>query len=340
MARPLRFQYPGALYHVMARGDGGRVVFETDDDRRVFLARLGEACGRCGWRVHAWVLMGNHFHLLLETPEPNLVVGMKWLLGTFSQGWNRARGRHGHVFQGRYKAVPVQGSGSGSHYFRIVADYIHLNPARAGLAGGGAGRLAAYRWSSLASYAKVAGPEWLETGRVLKAFQLATDARGGRAYADWLEARASNPGGAIDEKAQAALRRGWYLGRESFRDRLLEMMAGAKAGAARPRRFARSPGAERDHGEREAERLLKEAARELGLPVENTALAALSKSDARKAVIAALLRKRTTVDAAWVAMRLETGHPGSLSRLVKRVGEDRKLARQIEHLEEMLCCEN
>ena len=73
MARQRRFQYPGAVYHVMARGDGGETVFETDADRLVFLSRLGEVCGSCGWRVHAWVLMGNYFHLLLETPLPNLV---------------------------------------------------------------------------------------------------------------------------------------------------------------------------------------------------------------------------------------------------------------------------
>jgi REP element-mobilizing transposase RayT len=148
MARQRRFQYAGAVYHVMARGDGGKTVFETDDDRLVFLSRLGEVCGSCGWRVHAWVLMGNHFHLLLETPLPNLVAGMKWLLGTFSQGWNRTRKRQGHVFQGRYKSVPVNGSDADAHYFRIMADYIHLNPARAGLAGGEAGKLAGYRWST------------------------------------------------------------------------------------------------------------------------------------------------------------------------------------------------
>lgn len=83
MPRALRHQYPGAVYHVMARGDGGKVVFEGDDDRKAFLFRLGQVCGSHGWRVHAWVLMGNHFHLLLETPEPNLVTGMKFLLGTF-----------------------------------------------------------------------------------------------------------------------------------------------------------------------------------------------------------------------------------------------------------------
>lgn len=77
MPRALRHQYPGAVYHVMARGDGGKTVFEADDDRKAFLFRLGQVCASHGWRVHAWVLMGNHFHLLLETPEPNLVTGME-----------------------------------------------------------------------------------------------------------------------------------------------------------------------------------------------------------------------------------------------------------------------
>ena len=149
MARSLRFEYPGAIYHVMVCGDGGKTVFEKKDDWEVFLHRLEEARGSCGWGVHAWVLMGNHFHLLLETPPANLVAGMKWLLGVYSQGWNRFRGRKGHVFQGRYKAVPVSGSDTDRYCFRIVADYIHLNPARAGLAGGRHGKLADYPWSSL-----------------------------------------------------------------------------------------------------------------------------------------------------------------------------------------------
>jgi putative transposase len=109
MARPLRYEAAGAVYHVMARGDGGKNVFEEDKDRFAWTDLMEKAHGRFGWRVHAWVLMGNHFHVLLETPEPNLVAGMKWVLGVFSQGWNRRRGRRGHVFQGRYKAVVVNG---------------------------------------------------------------------------------------------------------------------------------------------------------------------------------------------------------------------------------------
>ena len=118
MPRTLRHQYAGAVYHLMARGDGGKSIFETDDDGKAFLFRLGQVCASHGWRVHAWVLMNNHFHLLLETPEPNLVTGMKYLLGTFSQGWNARRSRRGHVFQGRYKAVPV--SAAVFHEARLI----------------------------------------------------------------------------------------------------------------------------------------------------------------------------------------------------------------------------
>jgi len=132
MPRALRHEYPGAVYHIMARGDGGKTIFETDDDCKLFLHRMGQVCESHGWRIHAWVLMGNHFHLLLETPEPNLVLGMKALLGPFSMAWNRQRMRRGHVFQGRYKSIPVSAATDSPYYFRIAADYIHLNPARAG----------------------------------------------------------------------------------------------------------------------------------------------------------------------------------------------------------------
>ena len=202
MARPLRFVYPGAVYHVMARGDGGKKLFLTDSDHLLFLDWLEGVCKSHGWRIHAWVLMGNHFHLLLETPEPNPVSGMKWLLGGFSQAWNRRYKRTGHVFQGRYKSIPVSGEpASDPYHFRIVADYIHLNPARAKLVGGTKGALSSYRWSSLPAYAKGKGPEWLVFDRVLEDFSLAKSGRGRRAYAEWLEKRASQDGGRLPDAA-------------------------------------------------------------------------------------------------------------------------------------------
>ena len=313
MARPLRFQYAGAAYHVMARGDGGKAVFEEDKDRFDFIDRLGNVCGSHGWRIHAWVLMGNHFHLLVETPEPNLVTGMKTLLGGFSQAWNRRRKRMGHVFQGRYKSVPVSGEKCDAWYFRIVADYIHLNPARAGLAGGNRGPLAIYRWSSVTSYAGGKTPPWLIHDRVLRAFELARDGRGRRAYVAWLEARAAE-GGKITPEATKALRQGWHLGPESFRDRLLALLDGAKKIRLKG---SQAGGPLREHGAAEAERLLLKALPALQLPSTTKELALFRKSDPRKASVAILLRKRTAVASGWIAERLAMGHASTVSRLAK-----------------------
>jgi REP element-mobilizing transposase RayT len=109
----------------MSRGDRGEAIFRCAPDREMFLAAVEEACERTGWRVHAYVLMDNHYHLLLETPEPNLVVGMQWLQSTYTKRFNARHRLWGHVFQGRYKAIPVEPEGE---YFSTVADYIHLNP--------------------------------------------------------------------------------------------------------------------------------------------------------------------------------------------------------------------
>ena len=131
MARKLRIQYAGAVYHVMNRGDRRETIFDDDLDRERFLETLAEACAKTAWQVHAYCLMSNHFHLVLETPQPNLVAGMKWLLGTYTSRHNRRHREFGHLFSGRYKALLVDGSGDG--YLKTVCDYVHLNPARAQL---------------------------------------------------------------------------------------------------------------------------------------------------------------------------------------------------------------
>jgi REP element-mobilizing transposase RayT len=131
MARSVRIEYAGAYYHVMARGNRRESIFLDDNDRRFFLQVLAEACGQTGWRVHAWVLMGNHYHLFLETPEANLVAGMKWLQITVARRFNIRHGKWGHLFGDRYKAILVEGGQA--YYYQTLLDYIHLNPARAGL---------------------------------------------------------------------------------------------------------------------------------------------------------------------------------------------------------------
>src|SRR5580765_2000118 len=129
MARKLRAEYPGAIYHLMNRGDRREPIFKDDEDRQRFLGTLGEACVKTGWQVHAYCLMSNHFHLVIETPQANLVRGMKWFLGVYTSRFNRRHKLFGHLFSGRYKALIVDGSGSG--YFKTVCDYTHLNPGRA-----------------------------------------------------------------------------------------------------------------------------------------------------------------------------------------------------------------
>ena len=105
MARKARVEFEGAVYHVLDRGDRREAIFRDDADRERFLATLGEACLRTGWRVHALVLMSNHYHLLIQTPHANLVAGMRWFQTTWTVRFNRRHRLSGHLFQGRYKSA-------------------------------------------------------------------------------------------------------------------------------------------------------------------------------------------------------------------------------------------
>jgi len=127
MARPLRLEFAGALYHITARGDRREPIYEDDDDRAAFLGLLGEVSQQHNWLCHAYCLMGNHYHLLVERPDGNLSRGMRQLNGVYTQKHNRRHGRVGHVFQGRYKAILVEKES----YLLELARYIVLNPVRA-----------------------------------------------------------------------------------------------------------------------------------------------------------------------------------------------------------------
>src|SRR5579862_4560068 len=179
MARKLRIQYEGAIYHVMNRGDHREDIFHDDHDRKLFLKTLEEACAKTDWQVHAWCLMRNHFHLVVETPKANLVEGMKWFLGTYTSRFNRRHKLFGHLFSGRYKSLFVDGSGNG--YLKSVCDYVHLNPARAKLIRPEQSP-AAYRWSSLRGYLQSPRkrPVWLRVDRLLGEWGIRRDDRRGR----------------------------------------------------------------------------------------------------------------------------------------------------------------
>jgi len=131
MSRKFRSQYAGAIYHVMSLGNGKAAVFHNEVDRRSFVQTLAVASAKTDWQVHDYCFMKTHFHLVVEPPRANLVPGMKWLLSTYTIGFNRRHKVFGHLFSGRYQALPVDGSGSG--YLRTACDYVHLNPVRAKL---------------------------------------------------------------------------------------------------------------------------------------------------------------------------------------------------------------
>jgi REP element-mobilizing transposase RayT len=163
MARPLRIEYPGALYHVTSRGDRQEAIFEDDQDRTAFLNVLGEVISRFRWRCHAYCLMGNHYHLMIETPEGNLTKGMRQLNGVFTQWSNRRHKRSGHVFQGRYKAILVDRDS----YFLELARYIVLNPVRAAMVK----HPNQWKWSSYgATSGSAMAPAWLTSEDLLAEF--------------------------------------------------------------------------------------------------------------------------------------------------------------------------
>jgi len=217
MPRQLRIEYPGAIYHVLNRGDRREAIFEDDFDRQRFVATLDEVCVKTGWQVHAYCLMNNHFHLVVETPEANLVAGMTWFMSTYTARFNRRHKQFGHLFSGRYKSLIVDGSGNG--YLRTVCDYVHLNPVRANLLRADQS-LRKFPWSSWPDYLKPPEqrPRWLRVDRLLGELHIPRDSVAGREELEnYLEVRRAQEDGGELKK----IRRGWCLGGETFRQELL-----------------------------------------------------------------------------------------------------------------------
>ena len=163
MARPLRIEYPGAHYHVINRGNAGEDIFISERDKEKFLEYLEKAVERYGIIIHAYCLMTSHYHLLIETPLPNLSQAIKWINVSYATYFNRKRNRWGHLFQGRFKSIIVDAD----EYLKPLSRYIHLNPIRAKMVE----KLDSYPWSSYPAYIGKRKPlEWLEIGWLLSLF--------------------------------------------------------------------------------------------------------------------------------------------------------------------------
>jgi REP element-mobilizing transposase RayT len=324
MPRSVRIEYPGAFYHVMARGNRREKIFLDEEDRQFFLQTLSEACGMTGWRVHAWVLMGNHYHLFIETPEGHLVAGMQWLQNTYTRRFNTRHRGWGRLFGDRFKAVLVEGKG---YYYQTLLDYLHLNPVRAGLIRPAAGQsVLDYPWSSVAgghALTPTRRPEWLATADALGAFDLPDTVAGRRKFVARLDRRGAEEEqercGTVARSAEedgrgSHLRRGWYWGSQAFAERMLRLGA-ATLGQKRHRTYRASQEV-RAHGEAEAQRLLTEGLIAAGLSAAE--LKTLSGSEARKVAIARLIKERTTMKLPWIAAQLELRSAANASQQIRR----------------------
>ncbi len=303
MGRKLRIEYPGAVYHVMNRGDRRETIFHDDPDRELFLATLTEACAKAHWQVHAYCLMGNHFHLVVETPQGNLVAGMKWFLGTYTARFNRRHKLSGHLFGGRYRSLMVDAASPG--YLRTVCEYVHLNPVRARLLRPEQ-PLRTYRWSSYPGYLARPGrrPSWLRVDRVFGGMGIPKDSAAGRQrFERVVEERRQQE----NPEEYGRIRRGWCWGGEAFRQ---ELMAQVEA-----RRGASHYGEElRESATAMAERLVREELQRLGWT--EAELAVRRKGDRAKLKLAVKLRAETAMTLRWIAARLQMGTGASVSNLL------------------------
>ena len=204
MSRPLRIEFAGALYHVMARGDARAEIFRDDEDRQAFCAGLSRVCERFDWRLWAYCLMDNHYHLLIETLRPTLSRGMREVNGVYTQGFNRRHARVGHVLQGRYKAILVDKDS----YLLELSRYIVLNPVRARMCE----TPADWPWSSYrAVMGKATAPDMLAVAETLELFS-ADRGVARRAFARFV---AEGAGMSLPENKQQL-----FLGDDNFAERM------------------------------------------------------------------------------------------------------------------------
>jgi putative transposase len=309
MSRRLRVEFSGACYHVTNRGNYRRDLFEARGAAESFYRCLDQACTRYGWVVHAFVIMRNHFHLALETPEPNLSEGMKWLQGTWAQRFNRFRTETGRLFQGRYRAGHIEPG----HVLAQAAHYIHLNPVRSKIMP--PERMAEYRWSSLAVFSQRNRPHWLVSSTLLhESGGLADTPAGWRAYRMYLAAiQAEEP--KLRQKRFAQLTHEWAIGSAPFRAELREKLRAADAQNARFELL----GADRSSIRHARVEVWEDKLRALAASFTIDLYALPRKRSApEKLTLAAAMKDTTSVSLSWLAQRLQMGATASVASLLSR----------------------
>ena len=302
MARKPRLEFPGAIYHVISRGNYRKPIFEGGGGP-AFEKALFQACEKCGWLLHAYVIMNNHYHLAVETPQPNLVEGMRWLQGTFGIRFNAYHRERGHVFQSRYKSLVIE---EGRPLLGLV-NYIHLNPVRAGLS-----NISELREFSLSSFPKFfakSPASYLVRSRFLGSLEFPDSPSGMKRYAEHLEFSEEHDPALKDEISRRYCR-GWAVASQGYRKEL-------KAAFVESATSESLGGAEwADVKEAGWEKLLSSLLRAEGK--SSLDLTRDAKSAAWKVKIARKLRAESTATNGWIAQRLAMGHPTRVCNLIRK----------------------
>lgn len=316
MARQRRIEYCGAYYHVMARGNHRNVIFQSDTDRTDFMKTLERACERTDWKVHAWVLMPNHYHLLVETPDANLVEGMTWLQNTYTRRFNVRNKDWGRLFGDRYKAIVLNPQDEAGLYYRTLLDYIHLNPARKNP--GDPGSALRFPWSSLVRgylLPPKQRPPWMATRSAFSVFGLPDTPKGRKAFLERLVERAKAEGeaagrGKIEgQSLNSTLERGWFWGSESFKEKLLMILDPQTTGTNQ--NYAASE-VNRAKQNQKVDVLLGKLLKQHRLSPGD--LDTLPGNNPKKVEIAHTLYSQTCCSQKWIADRLKMKSPGNVAQ--------------------------
>jgi hypothetical protein len=309
MARPLRLEFPGAVYYLASEGNGGEAVFHDAEARALFLDTLQQACQRLQWQVLAFRLTPARVEFITQTPSPNLVLGMKWLLGAFTIKYNRRHARRGHLLAGRYRSVLIEPA---APHLPAAVDYVHLGGSHPGPLTLPDEQDAA---CSYGYYLRPPAqrPPWLHPALVLATLQLTDDAAGRARFAARAQAIAAQP----PSDAWALLRRGWRMGSDAFRAELVQLLRQTRGNSAEPGRFL---------AQEQADLIVREELARLGW--KEAELARRPKGDPEKIRIARRLRAETTASLRWVAARLHMGAWTSAANALYRKTDAAKSPRR------------
>ena len=314
MARPLRLSYAGAVYHVTARGNERKPIVRDDTDRARFVDTLGAMVAQYRVVCHAWVLMNNHYHLLLETPSPNLSLAVRHLNGVYTQAFNRRHRRVGHLFQGRFKAIVIEKEA----YLLELCRYVVLNPVRAGTVT----QPGAYPWSSYRATAGLAtAPEWLTTDWILE--QFGRTRRVAQRHYRRFVAEGIKQGQSPWEQVTGQV----FLGREAF---LRRVQRAARQQANDPE----IPQRQRRPAWLSPETVLQKVARQYGLAVAELRRFTHRPSEARQVALYGL-RRWAGVSLAEIGKQMGLSYAGvsrRVSAVAQRLAADQRFREQIRRL--------